>query len=128
VAALSEIDMMQKEIRDMQARLERVRLGLDSIEQEIDVLSTKSYQLERSVKYMKKDKVVALASEYAKVKVELDSIRERLSAMREEREMHRNAYARIDHEVRRLKNILFYTMRDHENNVLYGRFRGHSDR
>lgn len=123
MASLAEIDRLQKAIKEMQDRMYHVRAGMEAIEREIDYLSTQEIQLNHNVRYLKKDKVVALASEYGKIKAEIAKIKNRLSFIRIDRENHRTAYTHIDNEIRRLKEELVILVRGPENNVIYGPFR-----
>lgn len=123
MASLAEIDRLQSAIKEMQGRLDHIRAGMDSIEREIDFLSTQEIQLSTNVSYLKKDKIVALASEYGKIKAEIHKIKNRLAFVRIDRENHRTAFVQVEAEIRKLKEELVAAIRGPINNVIHVPFR-----
>jgi chromosome segregation ATPase len=123
MANLVDIGKFQKSITDLEASLEKIKTGMESIEKEIDVLSTKEAQLIRKIKYMKKEDTVALASEFGNVKLELARVKNRLSIVRVDRENFRTAHVKAEADLEKAKDGLVDAIRAPKDNVVYGPFR-----
>jgi len=120
---LADIEKIQTTLRLMEERLAAVRGGLHNVERDIDILSTHAAQLNRNVHYLKRKKVIALASEYKKVKEELTTVNTRLAALRSDRENFRTVYARAEVEMFKLKEELDILIHDPGAKVIEADFR-----
>jgi len=127
MANLSDIDKLQKAIKIAEDRLAVVKAALDGVERDIDLVSTSVIQLKRNIHYLKKKNTVALASEYKKVKEELDDAKNKLSTYRLNREDYRTVYSGIEVDIARLKSELLAKINDPGAQVLEGSFRRIND-
>lgn len=127
MANLSDIDKLQKAIKIAEDRLAVVRAALDGVERDIDLVSTSVIQLKRNIHYLKKKNTVALASEYRKVKEELDDAKDKLEVYRLNREDYRTVYSGIEIEIAKLKAELLAKINDPGAQVLEGSFRRMND-
>lgn len=103
---LADIEKLQSSLKKVEDRLDKIRSGLFGVEKDIDLLSTKASQLERNIQYLKKNKIIALASEYKKVRHELNSVKQRLEVLRQDRENFRTVYVHVELEIIKLKEEL----------------------
>jgi chromosome segregation ATPase len=120
---LLEIGRLEEAVKLAEERLLTVNTGLLNIETNIDLLSTRAGQLSRNIQYLKKKNIIALASEYKKVKEEFDIANARLELMREERENFRTVYSHVELEMLVLKEQLVNLIENPGGTVISADFR-----
>lgn len=125
---LVSIEKIQLSIKTMEEKLRSIRVGLYGVEKDIDILSTHAAQLERNVQYLKKKNVITLASEFKKIKEELDTVNKKLEQLRSDRENFRTIYARAELEMIKLMDELDYLLHDPGATVIEADFRRRSGR
>jgi DNA repair exonuclease SbcCD ATPase subunit len=123
----AELEIADRAIKDAEIRLRTIKLHLEALEKEIDALSTLEAQLEENFKYLKKNKVIALASEFKRTKEELQKVKSFLVMRRNDGDAHRKAYkAAVDH-LDFCKEKYDQLIKRGENNVIQGTFGRKSD-
>jgi chromosome segregation ATPase len=123
MASLADIERLQKAIKIAEDRLAVVKAALDGVEKDIDMVSTNVIQLKRNIHYLKKKNTVALASEYKKVKQELEDAQDKLMLYRLNREDYRTVYSGIEIDVLKLKEELTARLNDPGAQVIEGSFK-----
>lgn len=122
-----ELELADRAIKDAEIRLRTIRLHLEALEKEIDALSTLETQLEENFKYLKKNKVIALASEFKRTKEELHKVKSLLIMRRNDRDAHRKACKGADDFLISCKERYDRLIKQGENNVIQGTFGRKSD-
>jgi chromosome segregation ATPase len=123
----AELEIADRAIKDAEIRLRTIKLHLEALEKEIDALSTLEAQLEENFKYLKKNKVITLASEFKGTKEELQKVKSFLIMRRNDRDAHRKAYKVADDHLGFCKEKYSQLIKQGENNVIQGTFGRKSD-
>lgn len=82
-----------------------MRMTVDSVEKEIDFLTTLQVQLKENIEYLKKTNVIALAREYKKAKSDFAKTKERIKILKKDREIYREAYSKLINKSKELKIV-----------------------
>ena len=77
-----DLAKLDRAVKDIEQRLKNFSASMDVIKKELDFLSTIEEQLESNIKYLKKIKTIALASEYKKAKEDLKKTKVRLQQLK----------------------------------------------
>jgi chromosome segregation ATPase len=122
-----ELEIADRAIKDAEIRLRTIKLHLEALEKEIDALSALEAQLEENFKYLKKNKVIALASEFKRTKEELRKVKSFLVMRRNDGDAHRKACKAAVDYLGFCKEKYDQLIKRGENNVVQGTFGRKSD-
>jgi hypothetical protein len=122
VDRLTELKCVEQDLAAAEIRFNTIKISLDGIEREIDILTTLEIQLEQNLLYLRKKKIIALALEFRKAKEDLNKTKDRLKFLRIGREEHRRAYRDADINVKILRVRYAKLLRVPEENVVHGKF------
>jgi len=118
----TELALIDRAIKDTEIRLKTIQIHLEALEKEINYFSILEKQLEENFKYLKQDKIIALASEFKKTKEELQRVRSFLAIRRKDLEAHRKAFKAANNHLDLCKKRYEQLIKYETNNVIQGIF------
>jgi seryl-tRNA synthetase len=127
VVKKEEILRLEQLIKDAELRSGTFKIQIETIQKELDSLYTVEKQLEDNIKYLKRTKIVALASEYKKAKNDLKKTKLRLGFLKSDRTNNDKAYKDTINTLEKIKESYIKLTKENENNVLCGKFGKKSD-
>jgi len=108
--------------KDIEQRMTSIKANMDTIKKELDFLTTVEEQLDSNVKYLKKVKIVALASEYKKAREDLKKTKTRLGQIKGDLGNNERAYKELEAMLKKNKEVYDKLSKTSDNNVLQGKF------
>jgi chromosome segregation ATPase len=117
-----ELDRLDRTIKDSNIRASTVRNNLDVLERDISNMENLKEKLEENLKFLKRQKVIAIAEEFKKAKDELAKTRVRLITLRNEREDYRKALNNVNQVIKDSMQAIEKIKKDGDNNVLRANF------
>jgi chromosome segregation ATPase len=123
MSQLDEIERLQRSLILSEERIGHVSSSLFGVERDMDFLMIHALGLTKNIRYLKKHKVITLASEYKSIKEELDLVNRRLEILKGDRENFRTVYAHIEVDMIRLKEELDVLINDPGATVIEADFR-----
>lgn len=118
----NELDRLDRSIKDGDIRLRTVKVNIECLSREINILSQVESELIDNIKFLKQNKVIAMAGEYKKAKEDLAKTVIRLVALMNDREHFRKAASNVEEMIAKAKEDIDKIKRDGENNVVRGTF------
>lgn len=109
-------------IKDTESRIKTFKSNIDTIQKEMDFLSNLGNQLETNLAYLKKVKIIALASEYRKAKEDFKKTKTRLMQLKSDRMINEKAHKELESMLQKSKETYDKLSKQGENNVLQGKF------
>ena len=122
-----DVDKLDRLVRDIEIRLHTIKMSIDSLTKEIDILAELEIQLDQNVKCLKKKNVIAIAAEFKKSKDDLARAKARSIILKNDREHFRKNSAEMDAMAKKTKEELKKLQKIGQNNVLLGKFRRKGD-
>jgi chromosome segregation ATPase len=113
---------LDRGIKDLEIRAKTFTVNMDAIKKELDFLGTVEEQLDSNIKYLKKVKTVALASEYKKAKEDLKKTKIRLSQLKGDLTANERAYKELESLLKKNQEAYDKLSQQNDNNVLQGKF------
>lgn len=117
-----ELEKLDRSIKDGEIRLRTAKTNIEALDKEIDSLSSLEIQLEENVKCLKKNNVVAIATEFKKAKEDLAKTKARLIALKNDRELFKKSAKDIETFTNKAKEDIEKLQKTGDNNVLRGKF------
>lgn len=117
-----ELETLDRAIKDGQIRLCTLQSNIDVLNGKINKLCEIERQIEENVACLKKNKIVAIASEFKKVKEELVKTKRMLIVARNEREDTKKAMDNVNRMINDSREAIENIKRSGENNVVHGNF------
>lgn len=117
-----EISKIAKSIKESIVKASNIAHTLGNIEKEIETLSFLQSQIEENLKYLKKKKVVTLAVEFKKTKVDLSTIKQKLTDAKQNKETIKKALKENETNIKKLKEA-YAKISKSTSNVITGKFR-----
>lgn len=118
----AELEKLDRTLKDGELRLRTVKMNIDSLTKEINILSELEIQLEQNVKCLKKKNIIAIAIEFKKSKEDLAKTKTRAIALKNDREHFKKASAEVELVMKKAKEELEKLQKIGDNNVLRGKF------
>lgn len=122
MSIVQDLDKADRAIKDLSIKLSTVKMNLDAIQREIDTVSSVETALEDNVRFLKKNKIVAMAEEYRKAKSELVKTRIRMTCLQNDRERYRKAYREVELLLEDAQKKYGEIQSIGDNNVVRGKF------
>lgn len=122
MSKLVEIEKLDRAIKDSEIRLNTVNTNVVSLTREIDQLISYENQLIQNIKFLKKQKIVALAAEFKKIREDMGKTKTRLIALKNDREHFVKAANDVIKLMKKQKEDLKKLKESGDNNVLLGKF------
>lgn len=116
-----ELEELDRAIRNGEIRLCTVNANIGSLTKEIEHLDTLEMQLEENVKVLKKNNIIAIATEYKKAKEDLAKTRTRLISLKNDRENFKKAADDVKKVMEKAKEDI-EKLKKVDSNVLHGTF------
>ena len=108
--------------KDIEQRMFSVKTSMDVIKKELDFLTTLEEQLDSNVRYLKKVKIIALASEYKKAREDLKKTKTRLGQIKGDLGNNERAHKELEAMLKKNKEVYDKLSKTSDNNVLQGKF------
>lgn len=118
----TEIDKLDRSIRDGEIRIRTVQSNIDQLTKEIETLSDLEKQLEENVKQLKKKKITVIATEFKKAKEDLAKTKVRLTHLGNERENFKKSAENAKKVMEQAREAMEKLKKTDDNNVLQGKF------
>lgn len=119
----TDLDKLDRNIKDTEIRLKTFEVNIGTIQKELDFLKNLEDQLETNISFLKKNKIVTLAQEYKKAKEDLKKTKIRLTQLKSDKMINEKAHKELG--VMLEKNRETYdrlAQQQGQNNVLQGKF------
>ncbi len=113
---------IDRNIKDTEIRLQTFSLNINTIQKEIDFLINLETQLQTNITYLKKNKIIALASEYKKSREDLKKTKTRITQLKSDRMINEKAHKELSFVLQKNKEVYDKLFKQSENNVLQGKF------
>jgi len=119
-----ELDKISRTIKDLEIRLSAIRTNIDQIDKEMSVLNPRKVELERNLRFQKKEGIIPIAHEYKKAKAELSRTTARLILITSEHNKAISVSNQIERTITQLKDDHSRLTNLLENNVIQVSFGG----
>jgi len=113
-----DISKLDRAIKDAEIRIKTILVNIDAIAKEIDLLSNQEKTLEDNIRCLKKSRIIAIAQEFKKSKVELQRIKTKTLSLRNEKEHFTKTTNDMENFIKENKKRLDKLQSNNENNVL----------
>lgn len=117
-----DLTKIDRNIKDSEIRLKTFELNIETIQKEIDFLANLESQLESNITFLKKNKIIALASEFKKSKEDLKKTKIRLTQLKSDKTINEKAHKELSHMLQKNRELYDRLAQAGENNVLQGKF------
>ena len=118
-----DLKKMDQGIKDYENRLKTFSSNIETIQKEIDFLLKLESQLEENVSYLKRIKIITLATEYKKAKEDLKKTKTKLTQLKSDRMINEKAHKELNVMIQKNKEVYDKLVKQsNENNVLQGKF------
>jgi hypothetical protein len=118
----TDLDKLDRNIKDTEIRLGTFKINIGTIQKEIDFLSNVESQLQTNISFLKKNKIVALASEYKKSREDLKKTKIRLVQLKSDRTINEKSHKELGLMLEKNKEAYDKLAQAGDNNVLQGKF------
>lgn len=118
----SDLDKIDRNIKDSEIRLKTFELNIATLKKEIDFLIQLEDQLQSNISFLKKIKIVTLAEEYKKAKEDLKKTKVRITQLKSDRMINEKAHKELTAILEKNKELYDRLAQAGENNVLQGKF------
>ena len=122
-----EVEKSERDIRNAEIRQKTLQIQIDTLDRELANLHWTQTTLQENLNNLRKEKIIALATEYKKIKSDLAKTKARLIIVNNEKIKIDFAYQNILKflkEAQEKHANLLYTL---DNNILYGKFGRQTD-
>lgn len=119
-----ELERTSTTIKDAERRLTQVQHEVWDLDQEIRHLYTLVDMLEANIQCLKKNRIIAMATEFKKAKRDLETANNRINLLKKDRDTANRAIKHTELFIKKAKENHERLLRSFENNVLRGNFRG----
>lgn len=99
-----ELLKAEKEIQEAVLRYDTLRLHIARLEQDIFLMNMTQRGLEENIDVLKTTRTIAVASEFKRIKTELESVKNRLVFLRIDRSNHGKMLERVEKLLRELRD------------------------
>lgn len=117
-----ELDRLDRMIKDSNTRACTVKNNLDVLERDIANTEDLKQKLEENLKFLKQQKIIAIAEQFKKAKDELAKTKVRLITLHNEREDYRKALNNVNQVIKDSTEAIEKIKKDGDNNVLRANF------
>lgn len=117
-----ELEQLDRAIKDGEIRLRTVKINIDTLSRDIDILVKIESDLIDNIKFLKQNKIVAMAGEYKKAKDSLARTVIRLIGLMNDREHFRKAAKNVEEMIEKAKSDIEKIRLEGDNNVVRGTF------
>jgi hypothetical protein len=117
-----ELSRIERIIKDSEIRLCAIKSNLDLFEKEIELLETLEAEFYENLKVLKRKKIVAVASEYKKIKQNLNKAKQRLMEIKAQKDQNIRAHKEMVDYLNKYKELFEKLELEGKNNVLYPKF------
>lgn len=117
-----DLEKIDRNIKDSEILLKTFELNIGTIQKEIDFLTNVESQLESNITFLKKNKIIALASEFKKSKEDLKKTKIKLTQLKSDKTINEKAHKELSHILQKNREMYDRIAQAGENNVLQGKF------
>lgn len=118
----TDLEKIDRNIKDTEVRLKTFKVNIETIQKELDFLAKLESQLEENITYLKKVKIITLATEFRKAKEDLKKTKTRLVQLKSDRTINEKAHKELGYMLEKNKEAYDRLAQQNENNVLQGKF------
>lgn len=118
----TDLEKIDRTIKDCEIRIKTFEVNIGTIQKEVDFLFKVETQLEENITYLKKNKIIALASEFRKAKEDLKKTKIRLTQLKSDKMINEKAHKELSYMLEKNKEAYDKLAQTNENNVLQGKF------
>jgi len=118
VGRTDEFTIIEKQIKDIEARLKILRTRIEALDLEIKKIAAFERTLIDNVKILKKQQVVAIAKEFGHAKSELKKVRARLVELRNDQEHFYKVHRDTKESLKNTQLKFAKMVSESENNVI----------
>jgi chromosome segregation ATPase len=117
-----ELENLDRAIRDGNIRAQTVKTNMEILSREIESLDQAEIALEENLKFLKQQKIIAIAEEFKKIKDELARVRVRLITSKNERADYQKSLDHTNQTIQWSIEAIDKIKRNGDNNVLHANF------
>lgn len=117
-----ELERLDRAIKDSNIRACTVKNNIEVLDRDISNMEELECTIEENLKFLKQQKIVAIADQFKKAKEDLARTRIRLITLKNEREDYRKALNNVHKVIRDSAEAIEKIKRDGDNNVLRANF------
>ncbi len=117
-----DLEKIDRNIKDAEIRLKTFELNIGTIQKELDFLAALESQLVVNIEFLKKHKIVAIATEYKKAKEDLKKTKTRLTQLKSDKMINEKAHKELGVMLEKNREAYDKLAQQGENNVLQGKF------
>lgn len=118
----TDLEKIDRNIKDSEIRLKTFDLNIGTIQKELDFLSNLESQLQTNITFLKKNKIVALASEYKKAREDLKKTKIRITQLKSDKTINEKAHKELGYMLEKNREAYDKLAQKSENNVFVGKF------
>lgn len=122
MSTIKDLETADRMVKDAEIRFKTYKTQLENLEREVAHLTFADARLSRNIAYLKKRGIIASASEYRKIKTELEQIKAKLSVLKIDRDVCSEYYLNSEQELYHAKEHYARTLKSLGNNVIRGNF------
>lgn len=119
---IQELEKADKELAEINLRIEQLRYNINALEQNIALLNSLKIQLSQNISILKERKTIAVASEYKKAKTDLNTVRNRMALLQIDLSNSNVAFERAKNLLYETKKLYAMMLKNHANVVIQGNF------
>jgi len=117
-----ELENLDRAIKDGNIRAHTVKTNMEILSREIENLDQAEIALEENLKFLKQQKIIAIAEEFKKIKDELARVRIRLITSKNERADYQKSLDHTNQTIQWSIEAIEKIKRNGDNNVLHANF------
>jgi chromosome segregation ATPase len=117
-----ELKKLDLAIKDTENRLKSFDHNISTLQKEIEFLLNLEMQLSENIAYLKKIKIITLATEFKKAKEDLKKTKVRLVQLKSDRTINEKSHKELIAFLEKSKGAYDKLAQTSENNVLQGKF------
>jgi DNA repair exonuclease SbcCD ATPase subunit len=122
VGKLEELEKLDRTIKDCDIKARTIKLNIDTLSEEIEIMYELESQLGQNLKCLKKKGIIAIASEYVRSKEALAKTRVRSIALRNDREQLKKTVDQLEKIAKKAREDMEKLNKIGDNNVLCPKF------
>ena len=117
-----DLAKLDRAVKDAEIRLHTVNSSIIGLDKELETLANLEGELEENVACLKKNRVIAIASEYKKAKEDLKKTRVRMTALQNDRAHYHKAKVEVETSLAKTKQEIEKIKNTGDRNVLHANF------
>lgn len=120
----SELEKADNELKELSTRIDGIKFHLKSLEANIALLNSLRIQFEQNIAFLKSERVIAALQEFKKIKEDLQTVNNRLYAMRIDLSNHNVMLDRAEKLLLERRENYVILLKEQDGRVIKGNFGG----